>query len=156
MVSFGTILVSKSSLGGSGGTLGAPEWPRPEKVGSLAALGGPFWESFSTLFGTWSPQVAFFLVLFMHCCWSPFIMVFLLLSGRPQDAPRPQKSFKIVVMSSNFKVSLCCERCASEVTFGSSGGHSLISFWPPNPPLCEKKVPRSPQKGIGKTTSKKM
>ena len=42
-VSFGTILVSKSILGGFGGTLGAPEWPRPEKVGSLAALVPPFW-----------------------------------------------------------------------------------------------------------------
>ena len=65
-VSFGTILVSKSILGGSGGTLGAPVWPRPEKVGSLAALGAPFWEPFWTLFGTGSFQIDFFVVFLLY------------------------------------------------------------------------------------------
>ena len=56
---------SRGSWGGPGSHFdpqGRPDAKKTENSGSLAALGPPFWTTFGTLFGTWSSQIAFFVV----------------------------------------------------------------------------------------------
>ena len=52
-VDFEVILVSQGTLGGSGGTPGSQEPPKPQKVGSRAPRGPPVWRPKSALFPSW-------------------------------------------------------------------------------------------------------
>ena len=86
-------------------------------------------------------------------CFSPisiFLCFFWLLGG-PRDPPRHQKTIKIVVLSSIFKVSLNWKKVASGITLGSFWGHFWLHFgslWGPGGALGRHLGgPRAPKVG---------